>query len=130
VPGLDIPPSDNMKFDGVICTQVLQTIPDADLSWVSEKLLSHTDKFCFVSLNFQQVAKKKKFFYDPELFKEPRTRDFFKQHFADWPKEKLFWWFKDRLPYPEWLDDQLNTVWNDVPDSWTDKYKYVEAIYQ
>lgn len=130
VAGLETPPPAGTKFDGVICTQVLNSIPDHDLSWVSKQLFSHTDKFCFVSLNFQQVAKKKKFFYDPKLFKEPRTRDFFKQHFADWPKGKVFWWWKDRSHYPEWVDDQLNTVWNDVPDSWTDKYQYVEAIYR
>jgi hypothetical protein len=129
VPGLDIPPPDNMKFDGVVCTQVLQTIPDDDLPWVSQKLLSHTDKFCFVSLNFQQVAKKKKFFYDPELFKEPRTREFFKQHFTNWPKEKLFWWWKDRMHYTGWIDDQLTGAWTDLPKEWVGKYTYVESIY-
>ena len=129
VPGLDIPPPDNMKFDGVICTQVLQTIPDADIPWVSQKLLSYTDKFCFISLNFQQVAKKKKFFYDPELFKEPRTREFFKQHFTNWPKEKLFWWWKDRMHYKGWIDDQLTGTWTDLPKEWVGKYSYVESIY-
>jgi hypothetical protein len=37
---------------------------------------------------------------------------------------------KDRSHYPGWLDDQLNTTWNDIPNYWTDKYQYVEAIYR
>lgn len=130
VDAFSTPPPNNMKFDGVICSQVLQTIPDQDLTWVSEKLLSHTDKFCFVSLNFQKAAKKKKFIYDAESFKHPRTREFFKGYFNAWPKEKLFWWWKDRMHYDGWVDDQLTGKWTDLPSAWNGKYSYVEKIYE
>lgn len=125
-----VPPPDNMKFDGVICSQVLQTIPDKDLPWVAQKLNSHTGKFCFISLNYQRPAKSKKFMYDKEEFDTPRTREFFKSYFKNWTNGDLFWWFKDRMHYSEWADEQLNGTWKDVPDVWTGKYTFVEAIYK
>ena len=118
------------KFDGVICTQVLNSIPDDDMPWVRDLLEGYATKFCFVGVNFQREAKGKKTMYDPEYLKQPRTRQFFRSYFTDWKGSDLFWWWKDRLHYPGWIDDQLNTTWNDVPDSWTDKYQYVEAIYR
>lgn len=123
------PPSTNMKFDGVICNQVLQTIPDSDLSWVARKLKEHTDKFCFISLNFQKQAKSKKMMYDKIYFKEPRTREFFKNYFSEWQDNNLFWWWKDRMHYDGWIDDQLNGSWKDIPDIWEGKYQYVESLY-
>jgi len=130
VAGLETPPSAGTKFDGVICTQVLNSIPDDDLDWVAKQLESYADKFCFVGLNFQRPAKGKKTMYNPAYFREPRTREFFRRYFKDWSGSDLFWWWKDRSHYPGWLDDQLNTTWNDIPNSWTDKYQYVEAIYR
>jgi len=130
VEGLDIPPPEGMKFDGVICSQVLQTIPDTDLPWVAEKLNSHTGKFCFISLNYQRPAKDKKFMYDPEQFKEPRTREFFKKFFVNWTNGNLFWWWKDRMHYEDWVEDQLSGKWKDIPDTWEGKYSFVEAIYK
>lgn len=124
-----IPPPPGSKFDGVICTQVLGSIPDADLSWVSKDLESYTDKFCFISLNFQRPSKGKKMLYDPEYFKLPRTRDFFKSYFKDWQGNNLFWWWKDRTHYTEWMDDQLNKTWKDIPDVFEGKYSFVETIY-
>jgi hypothetical protein len=130
VAGLETPPPAGTKFDGVICTQVLNSIPDDDLNWVAAQLESYAAKFCFVGLNFQRPAKGKKTMYDPEHFREPRTREFFQRYFKNWSSSDLFWWFKDRSHYPEWMDDQLNGHWKDVPDSWSGKYQYVEAIYQ
>jgi SAM-dependent methyltransferase len=124
-----LPPA-GTKFDGVICSQVLQTIPDQDLPWVSELLQSYTDKFCFVSLNFQKQAKSKKMMYDREYFVEPRTREFFRQYFKTWPQEKLFWWWKDRMHYDGWIDDQLTGTWRDIPSEWSGKYSFVDTIYQ
>ena len=40
------------KFDGVICTQVLNSIPDDDMLWVRDLLEGYATKFCFVGLNF------------------------------------------------------------------------------
>lgn len=130
VAGLETLPPAGTKFDGVICTQVLNSIPDDDLTWVAKQLESYADKFCFIGLNFQRPAKGKKTMYDPAHFREPRTREFFRKYFNDWSGSDLFWWFKDRSHYPEWIDDQLNNTWKDIPDTWGDKYKYVEAIYR
>jgi hypothetical protein len=129
IPEYSTPPT-GMKFDGVICTQVLNSIPDDDLLWVAKELESYADKFCFIGLNFQRPAKGKKTMYDPAYFREPRTREFFRKYFKDWQGSDLFWWWKDRSHYPEWITDQLSGAWEDVPSTWSDKYKYVEAIYR
>jgi hypothetical protein len=130
VAGLDTPPPADARFDGVICTQVLNSIPDDDLPWVRNTLEQHAEKFCFIGLNFQREAKGKKAMYDSEYFREPRTREFFKRYYADWSGSDLFWWFKDRSHYPGWADEQLNGTWQDVPTEWSDKYEFVEAIYR
>jgi hypothetical protein len=124
-----LPPT-GTKFDGVICTQVLNSIPDDDMSWVRGLLESYASKFCFVGLNFQREAKHKKTMYAPEFFREPRTREFFRSHYQNWSGSDLFWWFKDREYYPGWITDQLNGTWQDVPTTWTGKYKYVEVNHR
>ena len=118
------------KFDGVICTQVLNSIPDDDMPWVRDLLEGYATKFCFVGLNFQRKAKGKKTMYDPEYFRQPRTRQFFRSYFTDWSGSDLFWWWKDRLHYPEWIDDQLNGTWKDVPDTFEGKYQYIEVNHR
>ena len=124
------PPPAGVKFDGVICTQVLNSIPDDDMTWVRDELEQYAEKFCFIGLNFQREAKGKKTMYDPKYFREPRTREFFKKYYADWAGSDLFWWFKDRNHYPDWIDEQLTGAWQDVPQTWSDKYAFVEAIYR
>jgi hypothetical protein len=124
------PPPADAKFDAVICTQVLNSIPDDDMPWVRNILEQHATKFCFIGLNFQREAKGKKTMYDPKYFREPRTREFFKKYYADWLGSDLFWWFKDRSHYDDWVDDQLNDTWQDVPREWADKYEFVKAIYR
>jgi len=118
------------KFDGVICTQVLNSIPDDDMTWVRELMESYATKFCFIGLNFQQEAKGKKTMYDPEYFRLPRTREFFRSYFTDWKGSDLFWWWKDRMHYDNWINDQLNGTWKDVPDTFEGKYKYVEVNHR
>jgi len=130
VPEHSMLPPVGTKFDGVICTQVLNSIPDDDMSWVRDLLENYATKFCFVGLNFQREAKGKKTMYNPEYFKLPRTRQFFRSYFTDWKGSDLFWWWKDRLHYPEWMDDQLNGTWKDVPDTFESKYKYVEVNHR
>ena len=53
-------PDPKIKFDGVICTQVLNSIPDDDMPWVRDLLQQHSAKFCFIGVNFQREAKSKK----------------------------------------------------------------------
>ena len=130
VAGFEQLPPAGTKFDGVICTQVLNSIPDDDMPWVRDLLESYATKFCFVGLNFQRDAKGKKTMYDPEYFRQSRTRQFFRSYFNDWSGSDLFWWWKDRLHYPEWMDDQLNGSWKDVPDTFEGKYKYVEINHR
>ena len=130
VPEHSMLPPVGTKFDGVICTQVLNSIPDDDMSWVRDLLENYATKFCFVGLNFQREAKGKKTMYDPEYFKQPRTRQFFRSYFTEWKGSNLFWWWKDRLHYPEWVDDQLNGTWKDVPDTFESEYKYVEVNHR
>jgi hypothetical protein len=124
-----LPPA-GTKFDGVICTQVLNSIPDDDMPWVRELLESYATKFCFIGLNFQREAKSKKTMYDPAYFREPRNREFFRRHYQNWSGSDLFWWFKDREYYAGWLDDQLTGAWSDVPATWTGKYEYVEVNHR
>jgi hypothetical protein len=126
----ETPPPVDAQFDGVICTQVLNSIPDDDMAWVRNELERRAAKFCFIGLNFQREAKGKKTMYDPTYFREPRTREFFKKYYTDWRGSDLFWWFKDRLHYADWATDQLSGAWQDVPEKWTDKYEFVEAIYR
>jgi len=126
----EIPPPPDVKFDGVICTQVLNSIPDDDMTWVRETLEHHAEKFCFIGINFQRKAKDKKTMYDSEYFREPRTRKFFKKYYADWSGSDLFWWFKDRPYYEEWADDQLTGTWQDTPESFVGKYEFVEVNHR
>jgi hypothetical protein len=126
----EIPPPPDAKFDGVICTQVLNSIPDADMPWVRDTLERHATKFCFIGLNFQREAKAKKTMYDPEYFCAPRTREFFKKYYTDWSGSDLFWWFKDRPYYPEWMNDQLNGTWQDIPETFVGKYEFVEVNHR
>ena len=130
VAGFEQLPPKGTKFDGVICTQVLNSIPDADMSWVRERLESYATKFCFIGVNFQREAKSKKSMYDPAHFHKPRTREFFRSHYQDWQGSDLFWWWKDRPYYDAWLDDQLNGTWSDVPATFNDKYKHIEVNHR
>jgi len=125
----ETPPPPDVKFDGVICTQVLNSIPDDDMTWVRHTLERHADKFCFIGLNFQRAAKSKKIMYDSAYFCESRTREFFKKYYADWSGSDLFWWFKDRPHYEGWMDDQLCGTWQDVPETFVDKYEFVKVNY-
>lgn len=126
VAGLDTPPPNHSKFDGVICTQVLNNIPDDDLPWVADSLMSYADKFCFIGLNFERRAKGKKQIYNPVYFQQDRTREFFRKTFAHWTGSNLFWWWKDREHYEQWIDDQLSGAWLDLPKHWAGKYEYLE----
>jgi len=130
VPGFRRRPGKLKRFDGVICTQVLNSIPDDDIPWVRDLLETYATKFCFIGINFQNEAKSKKSIYDPEYFRLPRTRQFFRSYFENWQGSDLFWWWKDRPWYPEWMDDQLQGRWQDVPAQFEGKYKMVEVNHR
>jgi SAM-dependent methyltransferase len=130
VEGFEQLPPKGTKFDGVICTQVLNSIPDDDMSWVRDLLENYATKFCFIGLNYQREAKGKKTMYDPEYFRLPRTREFFRSYFKDWKGSELFWWWKDRMYYEGWLDDQLTGIWRDIPESFEGKYQFVEVNHR
>ena len=123
-------PDPEIKFDGVICTQVLNSIPDDDMSWVRDLLQQYSAKFCFIGVNFQREAKGKKTMYNPEYFRQPRTREFFRSYYTGWTGSDLFWWWKDRPYYPAWADDQLSGTWQDVPAQFEGKYKYIEVNHR
>jgi hypothetical protein len=123
-----VPPPDGTKFDGVICSQVLGSIPHNDLDWVAKELESYSDKFCFISLNFKRPPKSKKRIYDSNYFHHNRTRKYFKSFFTEWKESDLFWWFKDRPYYDKWADDQLDNTWKDIPDTWVNDYVFVKSI--
>ena len=123
-------PDPEIKFDGVICTQVLNSIPDDDMPWVRDLLQQHSAKFCFIGVNFQREAKGKKTMYDPEYFRLPRTREFFRSYYNNWSGSDLFWWWKDRPYYAAWADDQLSGQWQDVPSEFEGKYKYIEVNHR
>lgn len=130
VQGFETPPPVDARFDGVICTQVLNSIPDDDMTWVRETLEQHATKFCFIGLNYQREAKGKKTIYNPEYFRVPRTREFFRSYYQDWSGSDLYWWFKDRPYYPEWMSDQLAGTWQDTPESFVGKYEFVEVNHR
>lgn len=128
VPEYNKLPPKGTKFDGVICSQVLGTIPDADLPWVAKTLESYTKDFCFISLNYQRPPKAKKLMFNTAFYQHKRTREYFRSHFTDWSQGNLFWWWKDRDYYDNWVNDQLLGAWTDLPASWGGKYQYVESI--
>lgn len=95
VEGLDILPEYNIKFDAVICTQVLGSVPDEDIKWVKESLMRSTGKFCFIGLMDPSIhVKTKKRLYDTNYVSLDRTIEWYKEQFADWTGSNLYWWFR------------------------------------
>ena len=95
VEGIDRLPEKKSTFDAVICTQVLGSIPDQDMSWVKEELMSYTEKFCFIGLMDPSVhVKSKKRMYDTDYVTLNRTIEWYQQQFKDWQGSNLYWWFR------------------------------------
>ncbi len=90
----ELPPADK-KFDAVILTQVLPYIPDDDLQWVKELLMSHTNKFCFIG-NYdcsRPIKARKRQLMDPKYFKANRTNKWYEEQFSNWTgSELVFYW--------------------------------------
>ncbi len=95
VEGIDVLPPAGSKFDAVLCTQVLGSIPDQDMQWVKETLMSYAAKFCFIGLMDPTVhVKSKKRLYDTDYVSLNRTIDWYRDHFKDWQGSDLYWWFR------------------------------------
>jgi hypothetical protein len=95
VEGLDVEPL-GQKFDAVICTQVLGSIPDDDLSWFKDKLMNYATNFVFIGLhNPTKPAKLKKRIYDPKYLTHERSVEWYQEQFKEWSGPKLYWWFRD-----------------------------------
>ena len=105
VPGFDQLPAPTTKFDAVICTQVLGSIPDADLSWVSNLIAGYAAKFVFIGLhNPAKSVKAKKLMYHPLQVTHPRGIPWYiRQVSANWKGPDLYWWFRDtKHPINDW----------------------------
>lgn len=95
VEGIDVLPDQGVKFDAVICTQVLGSIPDEDMQWVKERLMTHADKFCFIGLMDPSIhVKSKKRLYDTNHVTLNRTIEWYLDQFKDWQGSNLYWWFR------------------------------------
>ena len=103
VEGLDIEPVDQ-KFDAVICTQVLGSIPDQDIPWIRDKLMNYATKFVFIGKhNPYKTLKAKKRMYDPNWLTYPRNIEWYQEQFANWTGPDLYWWFRDTVhPINDW----------------------------
>ena len=84
------------KFDAVICTQVLGSIPDVDMPWLRDKLMNYATKFVFIGLhNPTKPPKLKKRMYNPTYLSYDRSVEWYKEQFKDWTGPDLYWWFRD-----------------------------------
>ena len=93
VPEFDQEPV-GQKFDAVICTQVLGSIPDADIPWIKHKFMNYATKFVFIGLH-SNPGKTKKRIYDPAYLNPHRTVEWYQEQFSDWSGPDLYWWFRD-----------------------------------
>jgi len=82
------------KFDAVICTQVLGSIPDADISWIKDKFMNYATKFVFIGIH-SAIPKSKKRIYDNTHVNMYRTVDWYIEQFSNWSGPDLYWWFRD-----------------------------------
>jgi len=104
LPEVNVLPPADQKFDIVICTQVLTYVPDDDLQWVKELLMSHTSKACFIGLhNIQPKGKKQ--IHESKYFTANRTEEWYREQFKDWTGSKLYWWFRGKPYTPDWIQE-------------------------
>ena len=82
------------KFDAVICTQVLGSVPDVDISWIKDKFMNYATKFVFIGMH-SAVPKNKKRIYDPVHINYYRTVEWYQEQFSNWSGADLYWWFRD-----------------------------------
>jgi SAM-dependent methyltransferase len=104
VEGIDQLPPEGTKFDAVICTQVLGSIPDVDMRWLKNLLMSYPTKFCFIGLfDPSEPVKSKKRMYDSKYVSYDRTIEWYKEQFNPWQGSNLYWWFRNsNYPGNDW----------------------------
>lgn len=96
VPEFEEPPPTGTTFDAVICTQVLGSIPDADVEMVARRLSAFATKFVFIGLHAPtRTPKTKKQMYDPAYLSLNRSVNWYIDRFTDWKGPPLYWWFRD-----------------------------------
>ena len=97
------------KFDAVICTQVLGSIPDADIEWVKNKLMNYATKFVFIGLhNPDKPVKSKKQIYNSEFINYNRNIEWYQERFKEWKGPPLYWWFRNCAhPINNWYLNQI-----------------------
>jgi len=93
VPEFDQEPV-GQKFDAVICTQVLGSIPDDDIALIKHKFMNYATKFVFIGLH-SSPPKSKKRIYDTAYINYDRTMEWYQEQFSDWTGPDLYWWFRD-----------------------------------
>jgi SAM-dependent methyltransferase len=96
-------------FDAVICTQVLGSIPDVDMSWLRDKLMNYAAKFVFIGLHKpDKPVKAKKRMYDPNWVTHSRSIEWYQEQFANWTGPELYWWFRNTdHPINDWYSIDL-----------------------
>jgi hypothetical protein len=106
----DVPPHADDEFDFVVCTQVLGSIPDDDLRWVIDDLMSWTRKFCFIGLiePAQATAKsRKRAIYDQQYWSADRTKEWYRSMLSHWEGSDLYLYFKgEEIYHPNWFKGQ------------------------
>lgn len=57
VPGVDIKPPEGSKFDGVICVDVLEYVPDADIVRILDEMFAYSSGFVFINFSCRPSEK-------------------------------------------------------------------------
>lgn len=88
-------PSSDQSFDAVIMIQAIGFIPDADMPYFVNRLMTYTKKFCFIGEQHpsKPVKEKKKKNLNPEAFKVVRTENWYYEQFKDWTGSELIFKF-------------------------------------
>ena len=90
------------KYDIVSCTQVIGSIPDADITWLKQRLMSYTGQVCFIGLvDPLRIPKGKKQIYDSAYFSVKRTQEWYREQFAEWTGSELHCYFRTDALYTE-----------------------------
>ena len=97
-------PAPSQQFDAVICTQVLGSIPDKDMSWLRDRLMNYATKFVFIGLhNPTRPPKQRKQMYDQKYITHNRPVEWYQEQFKSWTGPDLYWWFRDhKHPVNSW----------------------------
>ncbi len=95
VPEYNILPPKDQKFDAVILIQSLPFVPDDDIHWVKNLLMSYTGKFCFIGNGnpTKPIKPRKQEVLKKDYFKIERTKAWYYNQFKDWHgSELIFYW--------------------------------------